>query len=93
VRLFGISRDSPYSHRAYSQQQWLPFPLLSDWTGEVVRAFGVAQTLDGLEDSPVRSCFLVDGAGRVHRAWRYGDDEVPDVEELAAAAQALTRAG
>jgi peroxiredoxin len=58
-----------------------------------VRAFGVAQTLDGLEDSPVRSCFLVDGGGRVRRAWRYGDDEVPDVEGLAAAAQALTQSG
>jgi glutaredoxin-dependent peroxiredoxin len=90
VRLFGVSRDSPYSHRAYSQQQWLAFPLLSDWTGEVVRAFGVARTLDGLVDTPVRSCFLVDGEGIVRRAWRYEDDEVPDVEELADAAHALT---
>jgi peroxiredoxin len=89
VRIFGVSRDSPYSHRRYAEQQWLTFPLLSDWSGEAVRAFGVAQTLDGLVDTPVRSCFLVDGEGVVRGAWRYGDDEVPDVEELLNAAHAL----
>jgi peroxiredoxin len=89
VRIFGVSRDSPYSHRRYAEQQWLTFPLLSDWSGRAVRAFDVAQTLDGLEDTPVRSCFLIDGDGVVRRAWRYGDDEVPDVEELLDAAHAL----
>ncbi len=89
MRIFGVSRDSPYSHRRYAEQQWLTFPLLSDWSGEAVRAFGVAQTLDGLEDTPVRSCFLVDGDGVIQGAWRYGDDDVPDVDELLNAAHAL----
>jgi peroxiredoxin len=89
VRIFGISRDSPYSHRRYAEQQWLTYPLLSDWSGEAVRAFGVAQTLDGLEATPVRSCFLIDGEGVVQGAWRYGNDEVPDVEELLSAAHSL----
>ena len=89
MRIFGVSRDSPYSHRRYAEQQWLTFPLLSDWSGEAVRAFGVAQTLDGLEDTPVRSCFLVDGDGIIQGAWRYGDDDVPDVDELLNAAHAL----
>ncbi len=89
VRLFGISRDSPYSHQKYSQQQWLTFPLLSDWSGDAVRAFGVSQTLDGLEHTPVRSCFLIDLSAAVARAWRYADDELPDVDELLRAAQAL----
>jgi peroxiredoxin len=89
VRLFGVSRDSPYSHRRYAEQQWLTFPLLSDWSGEAVRAFGVSQTLDGLEGTPVRSCFLIDADGVIRGAWRYGNDEVPDVEVLLAAAHAL----
>jgi peroxiredoxin len=54
-----------------------------------VRAFGVTQNLDGLEDTPVRSCFLIDGEGIVRGAWRYGDDEVPDAEELLRAAHSL----
>ncbi len=86
VRLFGVSRDSPYSHIKYSQQQWLKFPLLSDWSGDAVRAFGVAQSLDGLEDTPIRSCFLVTD-GVIVGTWRYGDDEMPDAEELLTAAR------
>ena len=89
MRLFAVSRDSPYSHRRYAEQQWLTFPLLSDWSGQAVRAFGVSQTLDGLEGTPVRSCFLIDADGIIRGAWRYGDDEVPDMEELLAAAHAL----
>jgi peroxiredoxin len=89
VRIAAVSRDSPYSHKKYAEQQWLDYPLLTDWTGEAVRAFGVAQELDGLVDTPVRSCFLIDGGGVIRSAWRYDDDEVPDVEELARAAVSL----
>ena len=89
MRLFAVSRDSPYSHRRYAEQQWVTFPLLSDWSGEAVRAFGVTQTLDGLEGTPVRSCFLIDADGAIRGVWRYGNDEVPDVEALLAAAHAL----
>jgi len=89
VRIFAASRDSPYSHRKWSEQQWLTFPLLSDWSGEAVRAFGVARDMDGLVDTPVRSCFLIDAAGVIRHAWSYGDDEVPDVDVLAAASREL----
>ena len=89
VRVFGVSRDSPYSHRAYAQQQWLNFPLLTDWSGDAVRGFGVSQEVDGLADSPVRSCFLIAGDGTVRGAWSYGNDELPDVDEVLAAARDL----
>ena len=88
-----MSRDSPYSHRRWAEQQWLNYPLFTDWSGEVVRAFGVAQELDGLVDTPVRSAFLIDAAGVVRAAWRYGDDELPDMEVLVAAARDLRAAG
>ena len=88
VRIFGVSRDSPYSHEAYAVRQGLTYPLLSDWSGDAVRAFGVAQTVDGLDDVPRRSCFLVD-AGVIRFAKAYGDDEVPDLDELLAAAGQL----
>ena len=87
--MVGVSRDSPYSHLEWARRLGLTFPLLSDWNGEAVRAFGVGQTLDGLNDTPVRSAFLAD-AGRVIRFARtYGDDEVPDLAELLEAAAAL----
>jgi peroxiredoxin len=64
------------------------FPLLSDWNGEAVDAFGVAQVVDGMRDVPVRSCFVVDAAGVIRFAKRYADDEVPDADEILNAARA-----
>ena len=68
----------------------LSFPLISDWNGDATAAFGVAREYKGMRDVPLRSAFLVDADGVVRRAWRYGDDEVPDVDELLAAARALS---
>ena len=89
MRIFGISRDSPYSHDAYAARQSLTFPLLSDWNGDAVRAFGVAQVLDGLDDVPRRTCFLIDGDGVVRFARMYRDEEVPDLDEVLAGAREL----
>lgn len=89
VRVFGISRDSPWSHRAWQEALDLDFPLLSDWEGDAVRAFGVAHEYRGLRDVAERSAFLVDGEGMVRAAWRYETREVPDFDELLAAARNL----
>ncbi len=89
VRVFGISRDSPYTHIAWNQVLELTFPLLSDWNGEAVDGFGVAHVYRGMRGVAERSAFLVDAGGTVRGAWRYDSDEVPDVDELLAAAQAL----
>jgi glutaredoxin-dependent peroxiredoxin len=90
VEIFGVSRDSPYTHVAWSQVLDLNFPLLSDWNGEAVRGFGVEQPdyreMKGVAE---RSAFLVDDAGTVRGAWRYATDELPDVDELLAAARSL----
>jgi peroxiredoxin len=89
VRLFGVSRDSPYTHIAWSQVLDLNFPLLSDWNAEAVQALGIAREFRGLRDIPERSAFLVDEDGTVRGAWRYDSSEVPDVDELLAAARSL----
>jgi glutaredoxin-dependent peroxiredoxin len=91
VRVFAVSRDSPYSHIAWREVLELNFPLLSDWNGEAVRAFGVAHEYrSGMRDVAERSAFLVDGGGTVRGAWRYGTAELPDFDELLAAARALS---
>lgn len=89
MRVVGVSRDSPYSHIEWAKRLGLNFPLLSDWNGEAVRGFGVAQEMDGLLDTPVRSCFVIDAGGVVRFAKAYQDSEVPDADELLAAAGAL----
>jgi peroxiredoxin len=40
-------------------------------------------------DVPQRSAFLLDEDGTVRGSWRYDSSEVPDFDELLAAAQAL----
>jgi peroxiredoxin len=89
--VYGISRDSPWSHIAWTQALDLNVPLLSDWNAEAVHAFGITQEFRGLHDIAVRSAFLVDGSGAVQGAWRYGASEVPDLDELLAAARELSR--
>jgi glutaredoxin-dependent peroxiredoxin len=89
VRPLGISRDSPWTHIAWSQALDLTFPLLSDWNGEAVEGFGVAQEFRGLRGVAQRAAFLVDPGGSVRGAWAYGNTQVPDFDVLLAAARAL----
>jgi|SRR5512133_3745217 glutaredoxin-dependent peroxiredoxin len=81
---YGISRDSPYTHVAWTQALDLNFPLLSDWNGDATRAFGVAYDHRGLRDVSARSAFLIDADGVLRAAWRYEPGEVPDLDEILA---------
>ncbi len=89
VRVFGISRDSPWTHVAWQQALDLTFPLLSDWNGEAVADFDAVQELRGLKGVAERCAFLIDRSGTVRGAWSYATSEVPDFDVLLAAARAL----
>ena len=89
MRAVGVSRDSPWSHVAWTQALDLNFTLLSDWNAEAVRGFGIAHEFRGFEHVAERTAFLVDQSGTVRGAWRYETAEVPDFDELLSAARAL----
>jgi peroxiredoxin len=89
VQPIGISRDSPWTHIAWTQALDLNFGLLSDWNAEAVHAFGITQEFRGLKDVAERSAFLLDAGGVVRGAWRYEASELPDVDELLAACRDL----
>ena len=89
VRVFGVSRDSPWTHIAWAQTLDLNFPLLSDWNADAARGFDIAFEFRGLRDVSRRSAFLVGEDGTVRGAWQYATDEVPDFDELLRAARAL----
>jgi glutaredoxin-dependent peroxiredoxin len=89
VRVFGVSRDSPWTHIAWTQALDLNFPLVSDWNADAIQGFGIAREFRGYRDVAARSAFLVDPDGTIRGAWRYDDGEVPDVDELLAAASHL----
>jgi peroxiredoxin Q/BCP len=89
VRVFGVSRDSHWSHRAWKQSLGIDVSLLSDWNGALARRFGAARVRRRMKGVPRRSAFLVGKDGTVLGSWQYEDSEVPDFDELLAAAQAL----
>ena len=82
VQPYGISRDSPWTHVAWTQALDLDFPLLSDWNGEATHGFGVAYEHRGLKDVSARSAFVVGTDGIVRGAWRYEPAELPDFDEI-----------
>ena len=86
---FAVSRDSPYTHVAWTQALDLDFPLLSDWNAEATHGFGVAFEHNGMRDVSRRSAFLIDGEGVVRGAWIYELSDLPDIDELLVAARAL----
>ena len=89
VQKFGVSRDSPWTHIAWTQALDLNFPLLSDWNAEAINGFGIVHEFRGFRGVARRTAFLVDQTGTVRGAWAYEDAEVPDFDELLAAAKAV----
>ncbi len=89
MRVFGVSRDSHWSHRAWKDVLDADVPLISDWNGALAKRFGAARVWRWMEGVPRRSAFLVGEDGTVLESWRYEDSDVPDFEAPLAAAQAL----
>jgi peroxiredoxin Q/BCP len=91
VQVYGISKDSVAKHDKFRDKHGLGVPLLSDADGDVCERYGVwvekkmyGKTFHGIE----RSTFLIDGAGRIARAWR--KVKVPGhADEVLDAARAL----
>jgi peroxiredoxin len=90
VQPYAISRDSAYTHVAWTQALDLNFPLLSDWNGDATRGFGVAIEHNGMHDVSARTAFLLEAGGVVRGAWEYELGEVPDLDVLLAAARDLS---
>ncbi|RZQ64885.1 peroxiredoxin [Amycolatopsis suaedae] len=67
VQVLGVSVDTPFSLKAWAEQQGYQFPLLSDfWPhGEVAKAYGVFNDKAGLA---TRGTFLIDTEGVVRFA-------------------------
>lgn len=66
--IIGINRNTPESHKKFAEKYQLPFPLLTDVTGEVSEAFGVWQLkkMAGREYMGlVRTTFVTDADHRI----------------------------
>jgi peroxiredoxin Q/BCP len=68
----GISPDAPLKQFAFDRKYHLGFPLLADEDHEVAEAWGtwVERERNGRTSMGIlRSSFLIDGEGRIERAW------------------------
>lgn len=76
--VFGISTDSPASHRAFRAANQGNYPLLSDWNKTTSKAYGVLyDKLGDLLGVTKRSVFVLDRDGVVRFKWVTEDPKVP----------------
>jgi len=68
--MFGVSYDTERSHNQFTERYSLPFPLVSDTTGEVASAYG-AMRLGGRLLPPKRVTYVVDKAGIVRGVFHH----------------------
>jgi glutaredoxin-dependent peroxiredoxin len=92
-QVVGISVDSVFSLKAFSQTYDLPFPLLSDFNKKVVRLYGVLQdpwvALD-YKGVAKRSVFLTDSRGMLRYRWATDlPNEEPPYAEIARQARKI----
>jgi thioredoxin-dependent peroxiredoxin len=66
IRVYGVSLDSPESHRRFREKYDLNFPLLTDEGGRAADALGV---LRESRKSVNRVTFLLDPGGRIARVY------------------------
>jgi peroxiredoxin len=73
-----------WSHAAWTNSLGVDVPLLSDWNGEAIRAFGVSMEPLGMADVAKRSSFLVEDGRTIVESWMLGP-ELPDIDAVIAA--------
>jgi peroxiredoxin Q/BCP len=70
--ILGISKDSVKSHKKFSEKYSLPFPLLSDEEGKIVKAYGSwgEKKFMGREYIGIlRNSFLIDEKGKIAKIY------------------------
>jgi thioredoxin-dependent peroxiredoxin len=66
IQVYGVSLDSPESHRRFREKHNLNFPLLTDEDGRAAEALGV---LRENREKANRVTFLLDADGKVARVY------------------------
>lgn len=92
--VLGVSVDTPFANKAFADQNQINFPLLSDYTREVITSYNVQlPNLAGLTGytAAKRAVFVLDGEGVVRYMWISDDPtKEPNYEEVKQAVQQIT---
>lgn len=87
LSIFGISRDGPYSHKRFADENDLSYPLLSDVEGSACEAYDALEhdtsvedlperddEVNGVPGMPRRSVFLIEPDRTISYAWQTEDN-------------------
>lgn len=88
ARVFGVSRDSTWAHKAWKEQQGFTHSLLADMKGEVARLYGAWNEELGLAE---RLTVVIDREGMVRYALHHGVREERDHSEAIRVVQEVAR--
>ena len=84
--MVAISVNDPFTNKAFAEVNQLPFVILSDYTRETIRSYGVFhENFAGLKGYTVakRSVFILDQNGRQKYRWISEDPAVePNYKEI-----------
>jgi thioredoxin-dependent peroxiredoxin len=84
IQVLGVSTDSVKSHEGFRDKFRLNFPILSDKSKSIVKAYGVESD----HGSARRVTFLVDKSGIIRHVWqkvdtsRHSDEVIEKAKEL-----------
>jgi peroxiredoxin len=86
AQVVGISVNDPFANKGFTDVNKLQFPLLSDYTRETVKKYGVVQeNFAGMQgyNAAKRSIFILDKQGTVRYKWVSDDPgKEPNYEEI-----------
>jgi len=96
VEILGVSKDSVKSHKKFSEKYSLNFPILSDESLEIIKAYGaygekkfMGKTFEGV----LRVTFLIDKKGLIKKKYEkvspkeHAKEILDDIKELEKASE------
>jgi peroxiredoxin len=72
AQVIGVSVNDPYTNKAFSEKNFLPYPILSDYNREAIKEYGIElENFGGLTGYTVakRSLFIIDEKGIIRYVW------------------------
>jgi peroxiredoxin (alkyl hydroperoxide reductase subunit C) len=82
AQIFGISRDSTWTHKAFKEKEGLPYSLLADMKGKVAQVYGCWNEAAGIAE---RLTVVIDGGGKITYVEHNGPGQIRDQKQALAA--------
>ena len=95
VRIIGVSKDSVASHKKFAEKYNLNFPILSDETKKVIKAYkswGVKKFMGREFEGTIRNTYLIDPGGEIKKFYekvnplKHSSEIISDLKSFGATA-------